>query len=164
MGGTLDKSAFTSGEYALLSSFGDISLEACIGKEYSFRLSEEKADVRHKIEIAAQCPYDYVSGGLAGGYAPNLLVSQEYLISLQKDPILELVNVDYDTPFNQEAEQAVRKIFQDTSLFLLESKLDSYDEMKNPKTRCVYWEVPLSDSVRSGSYELLQSDCYRNRK
>lgn len=130
MGGTLDKSAFTSGEYALLSSFGDISLEACIGKEYSFRLSEEKADVRHKIEIAAQCPYDYVSGGLAGGYAPNLLVSQEYLISLQKDPILELVNVDYDTPFNQEAEQAVRKIFQDTSLFLLESKLDSYDEMK----------------------------------
>lgn len=62
---------------------------------------------------------------------PDLIVSEQYAEKLLKNPLTELVNVEYEEAFSAETEKKALAVFEGEKRISHDSKLDLYNDMKN---------------------------------
>ena len=132
----LDENDFLSGKCAVAVGFLDLSLKEAVGKEVKFftggkedavsGIKEEKS--AHQIKIAAVTKEN--PAYFAGGYSPDIIVSQSYLKRLTGTEYIELVDIDYKEPFDKKTEQQVKAVFEVEDRVSFQSKLSRYQEMK----------------------------------
>ncbi len=137
LGKDLDEEAFEKGEIAVTEPYW-VSAEEMEGKELRFILPDsQEPEKEHRITIAA-AGKSRMEGGraidpssFAGGYSPNLLVSNALAEKLMGNGILtELVRVEYKEPYDKDTEKAVKNVFRGEEQISFESKLSRYQEMK----------------------------------
>ena len=137
LGKDLDEEAFEKGEIAVTEPYW-VSAEEMEGKELRFILPDsQEPEKEHRITIAA-AGKSRMEGGraidpssFAGGYSPNLLVSNALAEKLMGNGILtELVRVEYKEPYDRDTEKAVKNVFRGEEQISFESKLSRYQEMK----------------------------------
>lgn len=137
LGKDLDEEAFEKGEIAVTEPYW-VSAEEMEGKELRFILPDsQEPEKEHRITIAA-AGKSRMDGGraidpssFAGGYSPNLLVSNALAEKLMGKGILtELVRIEYKEPYDRDTEKAVKNVFGGEEQISFESKLSRYQEMK----------------------------------
>ena len=137
LGKDLDEEAFEKGEIAVTEPYW-ASAEEMEGKELRFILPDsQEPEKEHRITIAA-AGKSRMDGGraidpssFAGGYSPNLLVSNALAEKLMGNGILtELVRIEYKEPYDRNTEKAVKNVFGGEEQISFESKLSRYQEMK----------------------------------
>ena len=134
LGNVLDEEAFLKGEIAVSPNFfleGDAGMK---DKTVHFSLPEgpEKEET---VRIAAVGEADVNPAYFAGGYIPELIVSEAYAEKLMGETFTELVDVVYEEPFSEETEKAVRAVFAGESAVSTYSRLDRYHEMKTSENQ-----------------------------
>ncbi|MDE7311644.1 MAG: ABC transporter permease [Eubacterium sp.] len=131
IGNTLDQEAFERGEIAVTVEQpfvpGDFGIA---GKTVRFRLPQGASpETEYSIQIAAvgtigNSPYYF-----AGGYTPAIIVSEAYAKTLLDSMYIELVEADYETAYDEQAEEAAKAVFADEKKVTSSSKLDRYTSM-----------------------------------
>lgn len=122
----VDKQTFQRGEIAIIQPFLEPeSTSEMLGKELSFYVNGKE----YTVNIASESRnYSPVFGG-AVGYGPLIIVSEKQFAQYVDEPLIQSVDVIYDTPFSKEMDEKVREIFSDTSVFMSASKMDDYEEL-----------------------------------
>lgn len=129
----LDKESFESGEIAFASKIFTKGDNGIIGKKVDFSISNDKNTSKEEtITIGALIDYPAY---YAGGYSPDLIVSDNYFEQLVQHPLIEMIKVDYEEPFSKSTEDTIMKLIKDNKLLSFDSKLDRYSEMKNSENQ-----------------------------
>lgn len=127
LGETLNKEAFKNGEIAVIDNFFmNGADEGMSGKIIEFFFPKD--DKEHSIKIAAVVPRgpEY----FAGGYVPNMIVSEKYAKKILGNTLTELINVVYDESYSQSTDDAVLAAFKNNKQVSNSSKLERYQEMR----------------------------------
>lgn len=126
LGGVVDKEAFENGEIAVVSNFiTDGADEGMSGKVIDFYFPEDGNQYTIKIaKVIARDPAYF-----AGGYLPNLIISEKYAEKILGNTVTELINVTYDKSYSKSTEDAVLAVLDDNKKVSHNSKLDRYQEM-----------------------------------
>ena len=131
LGNILDWDEFKNGNTAVavkMFTEGD----EMIGKTVRFLLPDGKEPTKeHTVLIAASGDIQLNPAYFAGGYSPDLIVSENYAKQLLVEPLTELIQVEYEDAFSHETEQQVKEVFVDEKQVSSNSKLERYLEMKN---------------------------------
>lgn len=102
------------------------------GKTVRFLLPDGKEPAKeHTVLIAASGDIQLNPAYFAGGYSPDLIVSENYAKQLLAEPLTELIQVEYEDAFSHETEKQVKEVFADEEQVSSNSKLERYLEMKN---------------------------------
>ncbi|MGO0883215.1 ABC transporter permease [Clostridioides difficile] len=130
----LDKEAFKNGEIAFVSKSITEGDDGIPGKTVTFSLPEglvpnKEESIKIKTVLEDSLVY------YAGGYTPNLIISNNYLKKLLGNPLIELINIDYDESFSKSTETSIQKLVKDNQLLSMDSKLARYSEMKNSENQ-----------------------------
>lgn len=125
----LDKEAFKKGEVAFASSIFIEEGNHIIGKKVSFSVSTT-LDSQKEESIVIGALTDYPAY-YAAGYNPDLIVSKEYFEKLVKQPLIEMIKIDYEEPFSKGTEGSIVNLIKDNQFISVDSKLNRYSEMKN---------------------------------
>lgn len=126
LGGIVSKEDFMSGKVGIINGFIGISVSESIGEDITYLLPDTSDE--HKIRIAAE-----YTGGIsyfASGYAPSIIISEQLMNELLKEPIIELADINYTEPFDAKLDETIKGFFSDGNVVTFNSKLDDYDEMK----------------------------------
>lgn len=131
LGGILDEDAFEKGETAVALTFFASAGEAA-GKKVRFSLPDSPYPQKeYQVTIAAVGQNNLNPAEFAGGYTPDILVSNTFAEKLMGDKLYtELVQVDYEESFSKTTEKAVKEVFQGETQVSFRSKLVRYQEMK----------------------------------
>ena len=136
LGNVLDKDQFMRGEIAVSPNFfleGDSGMK---GKTVHFYLPDGlHPDKEETIKIAAVGESDINPAYFAGGYIPELMVSENYAQKLMGETFTELIEVVYDEPLSAGTEEAVRAVFAGEDDITYNSKLERYNEMKESENQ-----------------------------
>lgn len=136
LGNVLDEEAFLKGEIAVSPNFfleGDAGMK---DKTVHFSLPEGlHPEKEETVRIAAVGEADVNPAYFAGGYIPELIVSEAYAEKLMGETFTELVDVVYEEPFSEETEKAVKAVFAGESAVSTYSRLDRYHEMKTSENQ-----------------------------
>lgn len=126
----IDASSFENGSIALVSKFavqGDVGIPS---KTVRFSLPEGlEPGKEYSTKIA-----DIISDNpayFAGGYTPDLIVSESFAKKLLGNTFTELITIEYNAPLLAETERAILEIIAENKLVTYNSKLERYTEMKN---------------------------------
>lgn len=125
----LDKEAFKKGEVAFASSIFIEEGNHIIGKNVRFSVSTT-LDPQKEESIVIGALTDYPAY-YAAGYNPDLIVSKEYFEKLVKQPLIEMIKIDYEEPFSKSMEDSIVNLIKDNPFISADSKLNRYSEMKN---------------------------------
>ena len=125
--GSVNREEFMAGKVGIVYGLLGVSVIEAIGKELTYFLPED--DQEHSIKIAAQCIEKHPNY-FASGYAPDIIISEQLIGELLEEPVIELLDVDYEEPFNGELDNRIKEIFSGEDKITFDSKLDDYDEMK----------------------------------
>lgn len=133
MDGTLNKEAFLSGDIGFISPFlmGSPVTEA-VGKELVYQLDQNNERKQYQIKIGAEIP-DVTF--FSSGYLPSIIISDGLAEEILGEPVTEILKIEYDEPFNAELDKSIRALFKGEKNVTVESKFDSYDEMKQSETQ-----------------------------
>lgn len=138
LGKVLDQKEFEEGKTAAaIISIGsaDSYEKEMTGKYVRFLLPESKRPQEElDIKIAAVGGLAENPAYFAGGYTPDLIVSQSYARKLLGDPFAELAEVIYEKPFSNELEDKILKITGNKQISY-ESKLMRYEVMKQTENQ-----------------------------
>lgn len=136
LGNVLDKDQFMRGEIAVSPNFfleGDSGMK---GKTVHFYLPDGlHPDKEETVKIAAVGESDINPAYFAGGYIPELMVSENYAQKLMGETFTELIEVVYDEPLSAGTEEAVREVFAGEDDITYNSKLERYNEMKESENQ-----------------------------
>ena len=136
LGNVLDKDQFMRGEIAVSPNFfleGDSGMK---GKTVHFYLPDGlHPDKEETVKIAAVGEGDINPTYFAGGYIPELMVSENYAQKLMGETFTELIEVVYDEPLSAGTEEAVRAVFAGEDDITYNSKLERYNEMKESENQ-----------------------------
>ncbi len=136
LGNTLDKEKFESGRSAVVISGLGLEIGEAAGKELSFWMpGAHSRDMKQKVEISAVGEARDLPAYFSRGYSPEIIVSQSYLKQLVHKPVVELINVRYETPFSEMTEEQAKKVFADETEVSRDSKLERYNDMKQNSMR-----------------------------
>ena len=107
------------------------------GKKVRFYLPEGRSPKQERsIRIAAVGDIYSNPAYFAGGYTPDLIVSEPYARNLMGNNLFtELIEVEYEEAFSQETEKQVKDVFAEEKQISSESKLDRYTEMKRSENQ-----------------------------
>lgn len=112
LGSTLKKEAFKDGNIAFVSKTFTDGDNGIVGKNVRFSIPTAfNPNEEESIEIGALLesqPYYY-----SAGYTPDLIVSNDYFEKLVKEPLIEMVKVDYDDPFSKSIETSIMDLIKD---------------------------------------------------
>lgn len=134
LGNVLEWKDFEEGKIAIAAKMFTEGDNGIPGKTVKFLLPEGlQPDKEHTIQIAAVTENN--PAYFAGGYTPDLIVSEKYAQQLMGSTFTELAAVDYTEAFHMETEQRVKEVFAGEKQVSTESKLDQYMEMKNSETQ-----------------------------
>lgn len=133
MDGTLNKEAFMSGDIGFISPFlmGSPVTEA-VGKELVYQLDQNDERKQFQIKIGAEVPN---VNFFSSGYLPIIIISEGLAEEILGEPITEILKIEYDEPFNAELDKKIKALFKAEKNITIESKFDSYDEMKQSETQ-----------------------------
>lgn len=136
LGNVLDKDQLMRGEIAVSPNFfleGDSGMK---GKTVHFYLPDGlHPDKEETVKIAAVGESDINPAYFAGGYIPELMVSENYAQKLMGETFTELIEVVYDEPLSAGTEEAVREVFAGEDDITYNSKLERYNEMKESENQ-----------------------------
>lgn len=136
LGNVLDKDQFMRGEIAVSPNFfleGDSGMK---GKTVHFYLPDGlHPDKEETVKVAAVGESDINPAYFAGGYIPELIVSENYAQKLMGETFTELIEVVYDEPLSAGTEEAVRAVFAGEDDITYNSKLERYNEMKESENQ-----------------------------
>lgn len=136
LGNVLDKDQFMRGKIAVSPNFfleGDSGMK---GKTVHFYLPDGlHPDKEETVKIAAVGEGDINPAYFAGGYIPELMVSENYAQKLMGETFTELIEVVYDEPLSAGTEEAVRAVFAGEDDITYNSKLERYNEMKESENQ-----------------------------
>lgn len=136
LGNVLDKDQFMRGEIAVSPNFfleGDSGMK---GKTVHFYLPDGlHPDKEETVKIAAVGESDINPAYFAGGYIPELMISENYAQKLMGETFTELIEVVYDEPLSAGTEEAVRAVFAGEDDITYNSKLERYNEMKESENQ-----------------------------
>lgn len=104
--------------------------KSAVGKEFKFSPITEKVDDKYSIKIVDLYDKEDIVY-VAGNYNPNIIISQNYFNEIVEKPIVELVKVEYEEPYNNTVEKEVENIFIGENNISFDSKLDAYNNMKD---------------------------------
>lgn len=128
-GNMADKDDFENGRTAFVSMDLTGKDSSIVNKKLHFSLrGSSHAPKEESIRIGAvtdSCPAYY-----AGGFNPELIVSNSYLEKIQGSTITELVQIDYADSYSAETENSILNLIADNPDVSYDSKLDRYSEMK----------------------------------
>lgn len=132
--GDIDQEAFLNGEIAVLfAQLPDVSAEEVVGEELSFYIDGKE----RRIKIAVQ-NFDTSAmpeSGAGRGYGPHVVISQSLFQKWIDEPIIELVDVDYEIPYNVEMDARIRTVFSNNSGLMITAKMDEYAEYYQTETQ-----------------------------
>lgn len=130
----VDSNKFKQGSAAFVSASIINMNEDILGKTVRFSLPDGlesgKEETIQIQAIAKDNPAYY-----AGGYTPDLIISNSYLEKLLGNTFTELINIDYTHPFSGKAEKAILQLIDGDSSLSADSKLERYSEMKNSENQ-----------------------------
>lgn len=138
IGNILDRDAFETGKIAVAVKFlsfmeGDYGIP---GKTIHFSLPDgKKPTEEYSIQIAAVVDHGCNPAIFAGGYTPEMIVSEKYAKKLMGELFTELINVQYEDAFSKGTEEKVKAVFENEQQISYDSKLERYAEMKNSETK-----------------------------
>ena len=137
LGNVLDKKAFEAGEIAVAAKTFTEGDNGIAGKKVRFYLPEGRSPKQERsIRIAAVGDIYSNPAYFAGGYTPDLIVSEPYARNLMGNNLFtELIEVEYEEAFSQETEKQVKDVFAEEKQISSESKLDRYTEMKRSENQ-----------------------------
>lgn len=136
LGNVLDREAFEKGEIAVAIKGFTEGDNGITGKTVQFYLPEGKEPAKaHTIQIAAVGGWYNSPAYFAGGYSPDLVVSEEYAKELLGEPFTELIRVEYERAYSSETEEQVKAVFANEKEISYNSKLEQYQEMKNTENQ-----------------------------
>lgn len=125
---------FIAGKVAIVEPGLGISAKESVGKNIRFYFPGENKKESHLIKIASEAekgPNYY-----AAGIMPDIIVSDAYLKRIKKKPLIELLNIVYDKPFQTKVDKQIKKIFEEKAkLVSFSSKMSDYDEMKQSENQ-----------------------------
>ncbi len=132
MGNILDWDEFNNGNTAVAVKMFTEGDNGIINKRVHFLLPDGKEpEKEHSVIIAAAGDIQLNPAYFAGGYSPDLIVSENYAKQLLAEPLTELIQVEYEDAFSEETEKQVKEIFAGEKQITFNSKLERYQEMKN---------------------------------
>lgn len=132
LGGILDRDQFENGEIAVAIKMFTEGDNGMTGKTVRFRLPDGMEPGREQtIKIAAVGEGSCNPAWFAGGYTPELIVSEQYAQTLLGEPFVELIQIVYEEAFSADTEQRVKQFLKGTQNLSCDSRLDRYEEMKN---------------------------------
>lgn len=121
---------FEEGKIAIAAKMFTEGDNGLSGKTVKFLLPEGlQPEKEQYIQIAAVTENNPVY--FAGGYTPDLIVSEKYAQQLMGSTFTELAAVEYEESFQQETEQRIKNVFAGEKQIFADTKLDQYAEMKN---------------------------------
>jgi len=130
----LDKEKFKNGEIAFVSKSFTQGNNGITGKKVEFSIPTAlNPDKKEIIELGAII--DDYPAYYSAGYTPDLIVSNDFFNKIMGQPLIEMIKIDYDEPFSENVELAIKKLVSNNKLISAESKLDSYSEMKNSENQ-----------------------------
>lgn len=130
----LDKEKFKNGEIAFVSKSFTQGDNGITGKKVEFSIPTAlNPDKKEIIELGAII--DDYPAYYSAGYTPDLIVSNDFFDKIMGQPLIEMIKIDYDEPFSENVELAIKKLVANNKLISAESKLDSYSEMKNSENQ-----------------------------
>ena len=137
LGNVLDKEDFDKGKAAVAAKAFTDGDSGITGKTVRFYLPDGKAPSReNSIKISAVGGLEDNPAYFAGGYTPDLIVSESYAASLMGDSLFtELVEVEYEEHFSAETEKQVKAVFEGNKQISHESKLERYRDMKKSENQ-----------------------------
>lgn len=130
----LDKEKFENGDIAFISKNYTQGDNGITGKKIEFSIPTAlNPDKKEMIETGAIV--DAYPAYYSAGYAPNLIVSNNFFDKIMGQPLTEMIKIDYDEPFSKSVETSIKKLVASNTSIFVESKLDSYSEMKNSENQ-----------------------------
>lgn len=132
LGHVLDKTEFENGETAVSVNYLTEGDSGLTGKTVRFSLPEgREPEKENAVRIAAVGDGTINPAYFAGGYIPDLIVSEKFAKELLEETFAELIDVEYEEPYSKETEQRVKEVFAGEKKISCESKLERYADMKN---------------------------------
>lgn len=132
LGNKLDKKEFMSGKVGIIKPGLDISAKEAIGKIIKYMPCEGSSE--HAIKIAAE--WDFTGPNyFAAGWSPDLIVSDQLVKQVLKNPVVELIDIDYTKPFSKTMDKKIKKLYAGVNEISFDSKLDDYIEMKRSENQ-----------------------------
>lgn len=143
MGNTISPKDFKEGKIALSAPVFYVKGENGIPqKTVKFYLPFSKTpEKEHSILIEAIASKD--PAYFAGGYTPDIIVSEAYAKKLLGDTITELINIKYETPFSAKIEEEIKKVIEGEKWISYESKLERYDQMKQAENQIKVFGISM---------------------
>lgn len=129
----IDKEDFDNGKIAFASKTFTEGDNGITGKNVKFFVKSSENPVQEEtIHIGALVdnPAYY-----AGGYSPDLIISDDYFEKIVQQPLIEMIKIDYEKSFSHSTEKSIMDLIKDNNLVSVESKLDRYSEMKNSENQ-----------------------------
>ena len=130
----LDKDAFENGDTAFASSIFIKKGNGIVGKKVMFSIpGDSPQNEEASVEIGALLNND--PAYYSAGYTPDLIISDEYFEKLVKQPLIEMIKIDYEEAFSESTESSIMNLIKDNPLVSTDSKLSRYSEMKNSENQ-----------------------------
>lgn len=154
----LDWDAFENGETAIAVKYFTQGDNGMTGKTVRFSLPDGKhPQEEYTVQIAAAADGSANPAFFSGGILPDLVVSEAFARRLLKEPLTELIEIEYESAFSRQTEQRVRALFEKESRISSDSKLERYAEMKHTEMR-----VKILGAVLTGIFALMAVLNYLN--
>lgn len=120
----INQDLFEAGEIALVCRWLSISPTDAVGKDVEFSLSGSEQKQSIQIGGIVSDPSYFASG-----YTPTIVISKGLFHRLVSNPVIELLNIDYDQSLDAVTEKSVMSRLKDVNNVLSESKLNLYNDM-----------------------------------
>lgn len=126
LGNTLNKKEFMDGKVGIIKPAFNTSAKEAINKTIKYTPLEGSKE--YSIKIVAE--WDLLGPNyLAGGWSPDIIVSDKLVKEILKNPKIELVDINYAKPFSKAMDKKIKTLFAGVKDISFDSKLDDYDEM-----------------------------------
>lgn len=130
----LDPKRFKNGETAFVSKSFTQGDNGIPGKKVSFSLPSAR-NPKQAVTLETGPVIDDFPAYYSAGYTPDLIVSETLFDRLVAQPLIEMVKIDYEEPFDANTEASVRDLLKTRKQLSAESKLDRYSEMKRSENQ-----------------------------
>lgn len=130
----VNEQAFVKGKVAIASKMFTEGDNGITGKTVRFSIPEGMG-TGNEEQISIGAVISDNPAYYAAGYNPDLIVSEDYFDTLVETPLIEMIKIDYDTPFSAQTETEILDVVSDYQKVSTESKLERYKEMKTSENQ-----------------------------
>lgn len=124
---------FKSGKKAIICGSVGISVDNSYGKEITFSIDGEEY---HSIIIGGDSSNCLGPNYYAAGDGLDIIVSNEYMESINPKTHTELIDVQYKKSFDKKTDKKIKRLVQNENLFC-NSKMSDYDDLKSSEEKVV---------------------------